>query len=610
MKWCAFDIETSGRESAFVMGSVYSDRAQVTTDNIDTFHTLLRAHAAEGYTFAAHNAEFDVVNALWRHGEDVTLHYYNSAFTTAYWFWHRRRSSAQIWDSMNLAAGLSLAALGDSLGTPKLSTPQRLKGIDPDRFNWICERHSVGECVDCYCLRDAEIVFRFVSDLDAFLAGYGLEMRRTLAANAVQLWRLWDPERQLTLRSDRITQLAARALHGGRVEVYQHGEFGPVYTYDHRNFYLSLLLETPMPDPRFLIYAEGWPRHLDWHRVEGVIEADVYQPPTRYPVLPAVHGERIFYPVGLLSGCWTIAELRAALDRGAELRKVHRLAWSDRLVYPFTGFAGALLVLDSELRDQANPRRAVVKTLGNALPGRLGMVTGGKRQIYRRRTPGLKPRDLAGAELLYANSTAYLIKEHAVPRPPSTSNVLWAANITAAGRLKQLAALEAAGDAAIYGDTDSVFSTLPIATGRDIPGALRDTGEYRSGLFISPKMYRLEPFEGETVRKAKGVPREVVEAYFKTGSVKYDSNLGVIRAVGMDAEPGTWVQMKRERMLTPARRQLLNPAALVDATQTSDTEPIVFGADGPEIETPVEMVSRAVEEPDTLTDRRREETSD
>src|SRR5579859_155719 len=134
MKWCAFDIETRGRESDFVLGAVYSDRVQTTTDDLDTFVQLLAGHAELGYTLAAHNAEFDVVNALWRARQDVTIHYYNSAFTTAYWFWRKRTASVQIWDSMNLAAGLSLAALGDSLGIPKLSTPQRLKGIDPDRY--------------------------------------------------------------------------------------------------------------------------------------------------------------------------------------------------------------------------------------------------------------------------------------------------------------------------------------------------------------------------------------------------------------------------------------------------------------------------------------------
>ena len=587
MKWCAFDIETQGQLSEFVLGAVWSDRVQTTTDDLETFVELLRGHAELGYTLAAHNAEFDVVNALWRAGQDVTIHYYNAAFTTAYWFWHKRKPSVQIWDSLNLSAGLSLAALGESLGCPKLPTPQRLKGVDPDRFAWICERHQVGECEDCYALRDAEIVWRYVSDLDQFMGGYGLEMRRTLAANAVQLWRYFDPERQLTVRSDRITQLAARAYHGGRCEPFMYGEAAPVYCYDYRNHYLTIQLETPMPDPRFLIYAEGWPRHLKWERVEGVIEAEVYQPPTHFPVLPAVHGDRIYYPVGLLRGCWTIAELRAALNRGAELRKVSRVVWTDRLVYPFSGFAGAMLVLDSELRGKRNPRRAVVKTLGNALPGRLGMVTGGKRQIYRRRVPGMKQRDLAGAELLYSASSAYLVKEHDVPRPPQTSNVLWAANITAHGRLRLLEGLEAAGTTALYCDTDSVFSTVPLSVGEDRPGHLREVGVYARGLFLSPKMYRLEPAEGDHVLRAKGVPREVVEAYFASGSVKWDTNLGVIRAIGQDREPGSWMEVKRDRMLTPARRHLLNPAALVDRGQLSETEPIVFGPDGP-MESPAE----------------------
>ncbi len=581
MKWCAFDIETRGQESDFVLGAVYSDQAQLTAGDLDTFVEVLKAHAQQGYVLVAHNAEFDVVNSLWRAGQDVTIHYYNSTFTTAYWFHHRRKPSCQIWDSLNLAAGVSLAELGRSLGYPKLPMPQRLRGLDPDRYEWICERHDIGECPDCYCLRDAEIVYRFVSELEGFLNGYGLDMRRTIAANAVQLWKLLDPDRQQTVRSERIRELAAKALHGGRVEVYQHGRFGPVHTYDHRNHYMATMLASPMPDCRFLIHAKGWPRHLKWERVEGVIDALVYQPLTRFPVLPVVHGERIYYPVGLFRGTWSIAELRAALDRGAELRQVYELSWSDRVVYPFTGMMGALLVLEEELRGRNDARRTVVKTLGNAIPGRLGMTTGGRRQIYRRRTPGLRERDRIGAELAYSAGTAYLIKEHEVPRPPDTSNVLWGSLVTAQGRLRQLAALEAAGDSAIYGDTDSVFTTVPISGTGERHGDLRDTGTYASGQFLSPKMYRLEPFQGDDVLKAKGVPRQVVEAYFERGQVEYDSNLGVIRALAMDRQPGTWMQVRRERSLVPARRQLLNPAALVDQDQDSDTEPVVFGPEGP-----------------------------
>jgi hypothetical protein len=223
----------------------------------------------------------------------------------------------------------------------------------------------------------------------------------------------------------------------------------------------------------------------------------------------------------------------------------------------------------------------VAKTLRNAIPGRLGMVSGGERRIYRRRTPGLRPKDREGAELMFANGTAYLVKDHQVPRPPTTANPLWAAIIYARARLKLLEGLEAAGEAAVYCDTDSVFSTVPVTVNPKGPGDWRFKGTWDRGLFLSPKQYRLEQLDGSKVVRAKGVPAEVVDAYFESGRVEYESNLGVIRALNLGLEPGTWMQVKRERSLTPARRHLLNPSALASRGESSDTEPVVFGPDGP-----------------------------
>jgi hypothetical protein len=582
MKWAAFDVETLGRSADWRIGAVYSDQLAEAFEDHRQAVDVLREHARQGYTLAAHNAEYDVVNGLWRLNQDVTIHYYNATFTTAYWFFDRRRPSCQVWDTLQLSGGMSLRALGESLGVPKYEMPQRLRGVDPDRFKWVCELHGVGECERCYVLRDAEICYRFISEFDRFMAGYGLEVSRTIASNAVRLWAFMDPGQQQTVRSDKITKLATAALHGGRVEPFMYGSFGPVHVYDYRNLYAWVMASAPMPDCRYLIHAKGWPRHLNWSQVEGVIEATVFQPATRYPVLPVVHAERIYYPVGLFRDSWAICELREAISRGAELRDVHQVAWTPRVVFPFANFTGGLLPIEAEYRSRNDPRRVHVKTLLNAVPGRLGMVDGGRRRVYRRRLPGMKAKDLAGAELQYAAGEAYLVREHQVPRPPTTSNVLWAANITARARIRLLEAFDAAGALAIYTDTDSVFTTVPLAVGPDDHGQLVDKGVWDYGLFLSPKQYRLENRAGDKILKAKGVPREVVEAYFARGKVEYDSNLGVIRALGLDMEPGTWMAVTRERALTPARRQLLDPSALIDEGKWTDTEPIVFGPDGPD----------------------------
>src|SRR5690242_8160865 len=107
----------------------------------------------------------------------------------------------------------------------------------------------------------------------------------------------------------------------------------------------------------------------------------------------------------------------------------------------------------------------------------------------------------------------YLCRQQKILGVAKGANVLWAAHITAAGRVLLQGDLEAAGESLVYCDTDSIHSLKPIESMDGVPGMLRSTGFFEVGLYLGPKLYRLESHDGSRTVRAKGIPRRAAEDY-------------------------------------------------------------------------------------------------
>lgn len=580
MKVCAFDLETAGADSDFGSCSTFDDTGgRYFTDPTEAID-YLRRRAKSGYTLAAHNAEYDVVNLLWKQGEDVTVHVHQSQFTCAYWRYAGKRRNVQVWDTLRLSAGLSLDDLGRAVFCLKYPTPQRLRGIDPDRYEWLCEQHGIGECVECYNVRDAEIVYRFLTLFDEWVTSLGLKLKRTLPSLALDLWSTFDPGMQQVIRSRPARDLAREAYHGGRCEPFMLGRVERVYTYDRRMQYAAILHGRDFPDCRELRLEQRYSGPADFAGVEGVVRCTVYQEPRHIPTLGAVIGRQLIYGVGTFTGTWTAPELRAFLSRGGVLLETHDALWGTKTVRPFITTALALIERREAYRAAQSPLELLPKMLGNALAGRLGMEERQERHIIRRWTPGLSDRDVRGWALESTERAVYLTNHQTIPRAAPGANVLWAAYVTAYGRLQLLEDMEAAGAALTYCDTDAVHSTAPLPTYGDFPGQLRDTGEFDVALYLGPKLYRLESFDGAKLVRAKGVPRRYADDYLTSGRVDYQTSIGVVQALASRHEPGSWVDVERKRHLGLATRHVVNPSALSEPDQVSETEPLLLALDG------------------------------
>lgn len=577
-KLCAFDIETVGRNPEFQVGAIFSDETSGYYTDPKAMIEAMRAHARKGYTFLAHHAEYDSAVLLWGQGEDVSLSYANNLFSTGRWRYGTGRRTAPIWDSMRLCAGLSLEMLGESIGIPKYRTPKRL--IDPDdiRQDWVCGIHGRPGCIECYVTRDAEIVWSYCNALREWLEAYGLTLHNSLSRSAMDLWRLLDPGLQQSLRSKELLSLARMAYHGGRCEVFEYGNVDRVYTADIRTCYGAILREAWLPSMGTLRYSDKVSSCELPEGSDGAVEATVTIDDQHIPPLPVAYHDRIFYPVGTVTGAWPISELRAALPYGVTIKRIHRMVWTDDLFQPFNTTAGTLLELREGLRHQNDARELVAKHMLNAIPGRLGMRDVSERSTFRRWQAGMRASDMDGADIESEGNTLYLVTKHTLTRPSKSSNVLWAAIILGKARVQLNTYLRTAGQSLLYCDTDSVHSRDPLPVVGDLPGMLRDTGVYDTGIYLGAKFYSLDTFEGKQDARAKGIPRVKAAEFVKNRHVAYQSALGVADGVLRGVKPCVWVDVDRVARYAPGTRTILDPGVLSGQATHSATAPVVFAS--------------------------------
>jgi DNA polymerase type B, organellar and viral len=579
VKFCAIDTETTGEVPQFHSGALWSDETQLFTESHAEFLQAMRAHARKGYKFVAHNAEYDGNVILWNAGEDFTIHYINDTYDCGYWTWGNPRQRAQLWDTVRLSAGMSLRELGEAIGLPKWSTPKALLGEDDWRPSWMCDTHSRRECIECYALRDAEIVWSYVNMLREWMDSNLCALRRSLPGNAVALWQQWDRDMQQTISDPRIKALGRAALHGGRVEPFKYGNVGMVNTYDSRSHYGAIMASEALPDTRNLTYMEGelFGSHLN--DLEGIIDATVWVEPQHIPPLPAVWNEHLYFPVGTFRGQWPICELRNAQPYGVEILKVHRAAVTMQTVRPLAFTAETLLEMRATAKRLDDPRQLLYKFLLNAIPGRLGMREVQTRRMYRRWRPGLTREQVIGYDLESSANYVYLAKETQHVAASRTANIVWAACILGHGRMRLLDRLLLAGPHAVYCDTDSVHCTTALPVGSGEAGTWIDTGLWDSSLYLGPKLYRLESHVNGVEVRAKGVPRSAAREYIESGRAQFTTSLSVREAIFRGLPSGTWVEAHREMGHAPGYRTIHDPSVLKDRAGYSPTSPVVFASD-------------------------------
>jgi hypothetical protein len=368
--------------------------------------------------------------------------------------------------------------------------------------------------LDCVAeLEVIETVMREADRCEYLLSGtVGGTSYRTLAARA----GIDKAEWELTA----LYRFARAAYFGGRTEVFRP-RAAEGFAYDINSAYPAALCTVDLPTGSPLRCKGDKARRAYLRGKEGIYLARVEVPADLHlPPLPIrTPRGRVCFPTGLLRGAWTGLELRGAEIRGARVSIDSALVWSDAEPVLMPALRH---VWDCRARAKAegNPTLSEWhKWVGNSGTGKLAEAPEKERVIVNPRDdevithePGCdcsprfngcrawRPLDRKG-------------KVWAIPfyRISDCAHVHWAAYLTAWTRLTWLDQAEADGDGGrsmVYGDTDSIFTTIERTRniGDDL-GQWGSEGRWRDFHAMAPKLYRYwSEAKEKWIVRGKGLP--------------------------------------------------------------------------------------------------------
>jgi hypothetical protein len=415
--------------------------------------------------------------------------------------------------------------------------------------------------VAAYCAEDARVLYRVLRAIEGHAADLGLELRGTIGGTAWATARaeLGLPDADLP---PALWRQVRSAYYGGRVTIARPRATGPGSHWDLGSAYPAALAVTAIPHGQ--VGAASGRDALRCLTIErpGVYACEVTVPEMFLPPLPARQGERVTYPIGTFRGVWTLAELEAAIARGATVDRVlWCVVWESSSV-----LFGDLIRRWWRARARAGRRSPLgewLRLLPNSLTGKLAegpdrrsarmfpaeiKYCRGKRPCSRLRCVGacgaMEQLDLLG-------------QVWAVPfyRPATSGHIQWAAYLTAATREQWLAGAETQGRDLVYGDTDSIWTTgriRPTPAGNGL-GQWAYKHAWSDWECAAPRAYRYRDQHGGGVVRTAGMT--ITDEEFTSGRAERDRGvLSFTEAAGAITDRNGGLFRRRHRTWTlPSR---------------------------------------------------------
>lgn len=550
----AFDIEGTGEVGGFVCGAIAGESLSSFYTSRGAMLSDLVAYGRDGYWIWSHNLQYDLPIL---EGEDFPV---GDLLFTRYSLISARypggRQQARFGDSLNLFPRHTVQMLGEMVGSSKGELPEHV-------FAWLTQGRAWDqftafdqEQVRRYCQRDAEIVYQSVQMLQELVNSLGGELRMTIASTAMDLYRRAYHKWPWPVVDEAVNEIARPAYFGGRVENYAIGRVEHVNAYDITSLYPAVQSTARFPHPGHLEKIADPKTTCSPWRGEGVANVDLEVRDEFVPPLPYRMTGRLFFPVGGMTGTWTLEELRRAADLGAKVKKIHWVLRSTVTFNPFRQFVEQLFGLRLRYLQEGERQANVLKLLLNSLYGRWGLNPAHGLQQIKRIGHDTDMAQLRGYQTVACGDHLVAIGALPAQRYPDYVNVLFAAQITSCARVHLLGELMAQDERLVYCDTDSILTTGQIPVGEGL-GDWRATMLDGSAEMVGLKEYSLHNAVYGDTYVAKGVPRELQEQYLRTGVARYFRALGIREALRDLRRPATWIEtLKGPNLCFPKRYPL------------------------------------------------------
>lgn len=298
-----------------------------------------------------------------------------------------------------------------------------------------------------------------------------------------------------------------------------HYDVNSLYPYVMENFEYPMGWFTEVEGPEAMARWNMIQKKPDKYKA-AIVACTVEVPKKeKYPCLPVKVEGKLIFPVGKVTGTWTLPEIRYALSRGAKMVTVTHIAyWKETADYfrQFIGWAKA-----GKLTSKGG-KRQLYKDIMNSFYGKLGMNL--IRENYLPDTPENRECFIkeAGIHDYFIEDVGNFlegwvkVKKFTVPYVQPHI----AAYVTAYARIELMRALHREtdmGNTIYYCDTDSLVLEYPMEEEfihESEFGKWKEENEIAHGIFLEPKLYAEKPYlpdVPETI-KGKGIPRKVLDS--------------------------------------------------------------------------------------------------
>jgi hypothetical protein len=471
----AVDTEDDSNGTVTLIDFCYEEKGVIqhyTTKALDDARSFIYKKRKQSI-FVAHNLEYDIINlfrdANYKHIRQMT---YTSRLIAA-----KLTGLPHRWiDSFNFFPG-TLKKMGETIGLEKGK-------LDPLSID--------------YVQMDTLILYTFMVMFQKSINEMDIELGSTIGKIAMTAFRKHHLDRTYLPYNE---EDSVTSYFGGRCELFWKGEIeGDIRNADVNSMYPDSMRKN-FPDTNTMgkIY--------DLDTEFGFADVTIHIPGNTFvPVLP-VRLSGLTFPTGRIRGCWTLHEIRRAIEKGATLEKFHGGTGTNVSVRPFDSYIDTYYAL--RLASDTEFNKTKYKLLLNCLYGKFS-----QRNAYvecRNQIMTDEEEIEKEAKLVRVYGHLYFY-EIPLLEPPPSANYAWGTYITAYSRIKLEGLLQEAHENStlLYCDTDSV---LYKHTGKDLNfdfhksklGALKED-KFVYANFVMPKGYLLKDVEGKWKVACKGVP--------------------------------------------------------------------------------------------------------
>ena len=400
--------------------------------------------------------------------------------------YHRESTTIECLDTLNWWR-MSLRAIGESVGSPKLAMPKK----GDSRAAW-----------DTYCRADVGVLRTALRHWWTFLGAHDLGgFARTLAGQALRAYRHRFMDFPVLIDDEsRALALARESYHGGRTECFRLGRVeGPVWTYDVNSMYPAVMAEGEFPSAlvRFLTRATVG-ELLRWsERYSLVARVRLHTDRNRFAV---VRDDKLVFPTGRFWAALTQPELEDALAHG-EVDRVDELALYEKAPL-FSGFVTELYSLRQDALSRGDKVQSwMLKILMNSLYGKFaqrGSVWEDRGDAPDSRVRSWIEYDAVEQTVRELRQFAGHLQERTREEESRDSHPAIASTVTALARTRLWNLIQRAGpEETVYCDTDSLYTTAEGAARLRVLvdplrlGALKVEGVHDWMILHGPKDYEV-----------------------------------------------------------------------------------------------------------------------